>query len=184
MQVIALGDGKFHAVGYPGGLPGDGWDGDKKLEADGELKDGVVAFPGERARGEIKDGVLRVLSADNDVLGRVEKGRAQKPHARAPSRRQARSCCSTARAPTSFEPGKMTDDGLLDRRRHQQAKVPKLPVARRVSLPFMPTARGQGRGNSGCYLQGRYEVQMLDSFGLEGENNECGGIYEHQGART
>src|SRR5438128_574983 len=46
VQVIALGDGKFHGVGYHGGLPGDGWDGKNRTEGDGALKDGVVTISG------------------------------------------------------------------------------------------------------------------------------------------
>jgi len=44
-------------------------------------------------------------------------------------------------------------------------------------LPFKPLGRGQDRGNSGFYLQGRYEVQVLDSFGKDSVENDCGALY-------
>lgn len=53
----------------------------------------------------------------------------------------------------------------------------KLHVEFRV--PYEPElTQGQGRGNSGVYVQGRYEVQVLDSYGLESKHNDCAAIYE------
>jgi len=44
-------------------------------------------------------------------------------------------------------------------------------------VPYEPQAKGQGRGNSGVYVQGRYEVQILDSYGLKPGMGDCGAIY-------
>ncbi len=38
--------------------------------------------------------------------------------------------------------------------------------------------KGQANGNSGVYIQTRYEVQILNSAGLEPADNICGGIYQ------
>lgn len=40
-----------------------------------------------------------------------------------------------------------------------------------------PEHEGQERGNSGVYVEGRYEVQVLDSFGLKPGDGDCGAIY-------
>ena len=44
--------------------------------------------------------------------------------------------------------------------------------------PDMPEATGQAKGNSGVFLQGRYEIQVLDSYGLSIPGmGDCGAIY-------
>src|SRR5882762_8265893 len=44
-------------------------------------------------------------------------------------------------------------------------------------VPFMPSGKMESRGNSGIYIQDRYEIQILDSFGQKPAANECGGVY-------
>jgi hypothetical protein len=51
---------------------------------------------------------------------------------------------------------------------HAEYKTPALPA----------NVTGQDRGNSGIYVMGMYEVQVLDSFGREPEIDGCGAIYE------
>ena len=46
------------------------------------------------------------------------------------------------------------------------------------NVPYMPQAHGQGRGNSGVYLTGNHELQVLDSYGLKCQDNDCGAIYK------
>lgn len=44
--------------------------------------------------------------------------------------------------------------------------------------PHMPQATGQDKGNSGVYIHGCYELQVLDSYGVENPGSgDCGAIY-------
>jgi hypothetical protein len=46
------------------------------------------------------------------------------------------------------------------------------------SVPYMPDKHGQARGNSGVFLTGNHELQVLDSYGLKSQDNDCGAIYK------
>jgi hypothetical protein len=46
-------------------------------------------------------------------------------------------------------------------------------------LPLMANATGQGRANSGVYIQGRYEIQVLDSYmNKTYADGACGALYK------
>lgn len=186
VQVIARGDGKFDSVGYIGGLPGDGWNQAEgsRIPGSGELKDGacilnVTSADNENPTGyaEIRDGVLSLYDANNQRLAELPKVLRQSPtlNAKAPENAVVLFDGSSADA---WKNGRLSDDKLLMEGCTSKATFSSYRLHLEFQLSFMPWATGQGRANSGCYNQGRYEVQVLDSFGLTGESNECGGLYK------
>ncbi len=164
-HVIALGGGKFDVVLYPGGLPGDGWDGDRKNRKKGKIEGGKKEVTIDGNTLSLKDGKL----GDLKRFERKSPTLGAKPPAGAVILFDGTNA-------DGFKGGKM-ESGLLQQGSTSKEIFGSHKVHLEFRLPYKPYARGQGRGNSGFYAQGRYEVQMLDSFGLEGHNNEGGGIY-------
>lgn len=183
VQVIALGKGQFQAVAYLGGLPGDGYNGDETFKSDGVSKDGKAVFNYEQATATIADGVLTARDLDGYEIGKLNKVLRKSPTlGQKPP--QGAIVIFDGKNTDALKGGQITDDGLLANGTTSKQMLGDHKLHIEFRLPYQPEDRGQGRGNSGIYLQGRYEVQMLDSFGLEGKNNECGGIYERKAPDT
>ncbi|MGE5608730.1 MAG: DUF1080 domain-containing protein [Bacillota bacterium] len=175
-QVIALGDHKFQVAGYFGGLPGDGWKPETQVgHAEGTLDNGSVTFTENKVTATLKDGVMTV-SNDGNPFATLKKVTRKSPTLGAKPPAGAK-VLFAGKDQNDFPADKVSSDGLLMQGVASKTKVQSCTLHLEFLLPFEPKGRGQGRANSGCYLQGRYEVQILDSFGLEGKDNECGGIY-------
>lgn len=176
-QIIALGDGKFHGVFFFGGLPGDGWArGGQMLEVDSTTEDGKVTFAGDNGKGTLVDGKLVISDLGGMEIAKLEKVERKSPTLGAKPPEGAK-VLFDGKNTDAWVGGKIVEGDLLLAGTRSKEDFQDFTLHLEFRTPFVPKARGQARGNSGLYLQNRYEVQVLDSFGLEGANNECGGFY-------
>ncbi|MFN0054105.1 MAG: DUF1080 domain-containing protein [Planctomycetales bacterium] len=176
-QIVALGGGRLEAVEFPGGLPGNGGN-----------RHNARRYVGHRS---LVDSRLRsadrelILSADKglvhdrsgSVLGRILKmQRTSRTLGAKPP--QGATILLDDQGAHGFSNPHLTADRLLGAGTQTRREYGDFSMHLEFRTPYMPMAQGQARGNSGVYIQGRYEVQILDSFGLEGANNECGALYK------
>lgn len=177
-QVIALGDDRYRLVGYEGGLPGAGWDpATEKMEIEGKKVGDEVHFENDLFKIRVADGKLSATTKEDGVdqgtLNRVVR-ESETLGKKPPQGAIVLFDGSTADA---FANGKLVQGDLLLANCQSKQAFGDHSMHLEFRTPFKPYGRGQGRGNSGVYVQSRYEIQVLDSFGLSGESNECGGIY-------
>lgn len=204
-QVIALGDGAFQAVVYPGGLPGAGWDGENKILMDGSGNGDKTLFSPAEGKRRYLANSAQEFSATSQfppqghkpfsavLTGGVISGKTDSGESFELKKTVRKSPTLGAEAADGalvlfdgtnldqWQGGRLDEkNGILNTDGHDvrtQRKFNNYTMHIEFMLPYRPEARGQGRGNSGFYQVDHYEVQILDSFGLEGKNNECGGIY-------
>ena len=173
-NIVALGDGNFRLVTFKGGLPGAGWDVSAKTEAEAKRDGDVVRF---KDLAELKGGVLTIGATSLKRIERHSPTEGAKPPAGAIILLDG----SNADA---WKGGHLDERKLLAAGTTSKQAFQSFTLHLEFLLPFKPLGRGQGRANSGVYVQNRYEVQVLDSFGLKGLDNECGGVYQNSAPKV
>ena len=175
LQVIAGGDGQFAGVLSVGGLPGDGWTGSRRIRLTGRKQDNVVVLVASDVRVVLNEKHARV-EAGGKTWGVLDRTVRRSPTLGASPPANG-IVLFDGSAPSNLKDAKRTSDGLLQVGFTTAMPVHDFKLHVEFRTPYMPYARQQQRGNSGVYIQRRYEVQILDSFGLAGVANECGGLY-------
>jgi hypothetical protein len=177
-QVIALGNGEFHVVLTNGGLPGDGWKrGEPRWMLNGKRCEKQIVLSADKLSGKIDGETMTIAAKEGQTRFTLKKTVRHSPTEgeKAPEDAVVLFDGTTA---DKFIPGVLLPDGNLLAEETSKQGFVDYQLHLEFRLVYKPEARGQDRSNSGVYLHDCYEVQVLDSFGLEGENNECGGFYQ------
>jgi hypothetical protein len=177
-QVVALGNGSFDIHLLDGGLPGAGWEPHKSrtlLKA--ARRNGRIECVDDTAKttATIENGSISLTSTEGakHQLARVER-KSPTLGAKPP---QSAIMLFDGTSAEHWENGKVEGGHLLATGCTSKRNFGSYKLHLEFRTPYKPAARGQQRGNSGVYHSGRWETQILDSFGLDGKDNECGGIY-------
>lgn len=178
VQVVALGKGEFEAYLLQDGLPGIGWTPEKTRSVLKGMRDGdsiTLAGADKKVSATIRDGhfILTDESGNKSTLPRIERS-SPTMGAKPPAGAVVLFDGSSAEL---WENGKVENGHLLATGCTSKQRFGDYTIHLEFRTPYMPEDRGQKRGNSGIYHSGRWETQVLDSFGLESKDNHCGGIY-------
>ena len=176
VQVSARGKGTFDVTVLEGGLPGDGWDNENRAMFPAQLDSGSLQLQAGARFLTIGDNLVIVQDEQRRELGRLRKYARRSPTIGRQAPQEAL-VLFDGQPNDLWKNMNVTPDGLLEEGCETVDLFQDFHIHLEFLLPYKPEGRGQDRGNSGLYLQRRYEVQVLDSFGEEPAKNGCASIY-------
>jgi hypothetical protein len=186
LQVRALGEGNFRTMFFAGGLPGDGWDGKTIIEKSPST-DAVVPADAKLEGDKVVVGQVYKATLDGQtVAGRSDAGAAfelkrvhrSSPTLGAPAPAGAIVLFDGSNTDEWEKGAAMTPDKLLKFGVTTKRKFQDFTLHLEFMISYVPRTQGVGeRPNSGVYLQQRYEIQVIDSFGVTERTHDCGVLY-------
>lgn len=179
-QVVAMSGGAFDVYLLEGGLPGAGWTRDRvRIKLNGKReKDGSATLSSEDGayQGSIRAGKLTVSKSGSELASLPKVERVSSTLGAKPP--EGATVLFDGGNVDEWVNGEMENGLLKNNDPHTKHTFGSYTLHAEFRTPYKPMSRGQQRGNSGIYHQWRYETQVLDSFGLEGADNETGGVYK------
>lgn len=143
LQVIALGDGTFDAVFYPGGLPGNGWTRERNLKLSGAKKENRLTLAGDDISAKIRGLDAKLFNAAGDAIGQLKKVTRISPTLGAPPAAGAK-VLFDGTSTEHFTKGKLTPEGHLLAGPLTAEPVGDFRTHIEFRLPYKPHAAGKG----------------------------------------
>jgi hypothetical protein len=176
LQLRSLGDGSFDAQSFLGGLPGQDKHKPKAIRMIGRRSEDFVVLSGGPWVMIVEKEHCLLLDRKGNKIGTLNRLYRQSPTMGALPPKGSMILFDGSNV-DQFTKAQMTKDGLLMEGADLKPMFQDFNLHVEFCVPYMPKAQGQSRGNSGLYLQSRYECQVLDSFGLDRLYNGLGSLY-------
>ena len=177
VQVRPAGKQDFEAVSFFGGLPGQENHKPGLTKMIGRRTEDFLVLSGGPWAIFVGKDECRLIGRDGTLAGTLQRVQRSSPTLGAKPPEGALVIFDGTNI-DNFTSGQMTKDGLLMEGSDFKPMFQDFNLHVEFRLPYMPQADGQQRGNSGLYLQSRYECQVLDSFGTAAVFNGCGALYK------
>ncbi len=182
LQIRPVGGDNFDAVSFIGGLPGQVDDAGEPLKPGepmrliGRRSGELVVLSGGPFAMFVSGDACTLIDREGNKLGTLTRVARVSPTMHSPAPEGA-TVLFDGTGTDQFVNGKMTDDGLLMQGADIRPMFQDFNLHLEFRLPYMPDKTDQARGNSGLYLQSRYECQVLDSFAQDAVFNGLGALY-------